>query len=768
MEQLRGVFSFFTGNQFSGRLFSVLIVLVTSVGFLESKHIIGGEVTYECMGPGSGPNTRLFQITMKIYRDCDPGAGGAGFDTPAYFSFYRGTEAANSFYNSVTINNVDITRIVPDTPKCIQNIPFVCVEEGIYRFDVELPVINESYFIVYQRCCRNNSILNIYTPESIGATYSVEITAQAQALCNDSPVFNEFPPLIICKDSPLDFNHSATDADGDQLVYRFCAPENGGGPVLTNPGYTECGGAQPIPPCPPPFDPVPYIQPTYSATNPMGGNPQVVVHPVTGLISGTPIQVGRYVVGVCVDEYRNGDKLSTVRRDFQFNVADCDPTVLVRLDGGDSLIYLDRTYYLKSCGGKEVYINNTSLDPNFINTFEWNFDLQGTPYFNDVDWSPLISFPDTGVYVGKLVLNPGSECSDSAGVVVRIFPGVETDFSYSYDTCVAGPVQFTNLTVGEAGGLKWSWQFGVPNGISTERDPSFIYPVPGNLVVTLEAIDTNYCREVLQKPITYLPAPATVIVRPSSFVGCLPGEITFENLSIPLDSTYQVEWTFGDGASSTGVISPTHTYTSPGVYSVNLSITSPIGCTVSDSFSDLIRVVPSPVADFSYAPSDPTSLEPTVAFMDLSKDADRWFWQFDRYGISNQQNPVFQFPDTGLVRVLLVVTHPEGCKDSISRWMDVSPEVRWFMPNAFTPNGDGSNDVFAGKGSLEGATNFNMTIWNRWGELVFETDNPFEAWTGRAQQTGGLSPAGVYVYLVQFKDPRGQLFEYKGFVTLIR
>ena len=751
------------------RILLIVLTLFAVGSGLEAKHIIGGEVTYECLGPGAGNNTRSFKITMKIYRDCDPTAGGADFDMPAYFSIYRGTENSNTLFKTITLNNVLVTNIIPDTPACIQNVPYVCVQQGIYMFTVDLPEsMTDSYFVVYQRCCRNNSILNIYDPESVGATYSVEITPDAQQLCNDSPVFNDFPPIVICKDSPLRFDHSASDPEGDQLVYRFCAPEMGGGPVLTTPGYTECFGAQPTPPCAPPFDPVPFIQPAYSALNPMGGNPQITINPVTGSITGIPNIIGRFVVGVCVDEYRNGVKLSSVKRDFQFNVADCDQTVLAVIDGGDTLILTNQGYYLSACGAKQLYIENKSLDPNFIDHFEWHFDISGTPYFNDSDWSPTVPFPNPGRYYGDLYLNPGDECADTAKITVDIFPEINANFAYSYDTCVAGPVLFTDQSTGDGVIDEWKWQFGVPNGTSTEVNPEFLYNTPGTHPVRLRVTDQNGCSDILLQPIQYLPAPQYVIIQPSSFVGCVPGEITFENLSVPIDSTYKIEWDMGDGTIIRDVISPTYSYTIPGVYTVSVAITSPIGCYVADTFPNLIRAVPTPHADFSYSPEQPSNIEPLVQFTDMSEGADRWFWQFGRYGTSNQVNPAFSFPDTGLVRVMLVVTHPEGCKDSLVKFIDVRPEIRWYMPNAFTPNGDGDNEGFFGKGFLYGATNFKMAIWNRWGEQVFETTDPYEEWNGRAQQTGGPSPAGVYVYRVTFVGPRGQEFEYKGFATLIR
>lgn len=743
---------------------SLLVLLVFQAN---AKHIIGGEVTYECLGVSGTNNNYL--ITMRIYRDCDPTTGGADFDQPAYFSIFRGTADANVFVMSQNVNIGSISSVIPDTPACIQNVPYVCVQQGIYQFNLTLPVLqNESYFIVYQRCCRNNSILNIYDPESVGATYSVEITPRAQQLCNDSPTYNEFPPVIICKGTPLIFDHSASDPNTDQMVYRFCAPEEGGGPLLTDPAYTSCEGAQPIPPCAPPFDPVPFKQPTYTPTNPMGGNPQITINPVTGVITGIPVIVGRFVVGVCVDEYRNGEKLSTVKRDFQFNVADCDPTVQAIIDGGDTLVLTSTGYYLSACGAKDLYIENKSLDPSFIDNFEWQFDLNGTPYSNSSDWSPIVPFPEPNRYLGKLLLNPGEECADTADIVVDIFPGLTADFSYTYDTCVAGPVTFTDLSTSVADIVTWKWQFGVPNGIADDQNPEYLYQIPGTHPVRLRITDLNKCTHTKIIPIEYLPAPQYIIIQPDSYVGCVPGEITFNNLSVPIDSTYHIVWSFGDGSTVENVISPIHTYNTPGLYDVTVAITSPIGCFVSDSFPGLIRVVPSPEANFTFSPEDPSNIEPMVTFTDLSKDANRWFWQFDRFGTSNQQNPVYTFPDTGLMRIMLVATHPEGCKDSMIQFLDVRPEIRWYMPNAFSPNGDGVNDGFFGKGFLEGVDDFNMTIWNRWGELVFETNDPNEQWNGRAQNTGANSPSGVYVVRVTFTEPRGEKRDIRGFATLIR
>jgi len=744
--------------------------------FMQAMHIIGGEITYECLGEIT-PGVNRFRFTMKIYRDCN--GGGADFDKPAQMAIYRGTLSANTLFEdfcvagqgACNVGTFDDFRVVPDTPECVKDIPNRCVEQGTYVFTKDLPILqNASYFIVYQRCCRNITINNIVAPGSVGATFMVEITPAAQTGCNNSPVFKDFPPVFICNNFALLFDHGAVDADGDQLVYSFCSPLSGGGPLLSPQSVLKsCDGAAPDPPCGPPFDNVPFTVPTFTPTNPMGGNPQVSINSSTGVISGTPNILGQFVVGVCVQEFRNGVLLSTIRRDFQFNVTDCQPAIFADI-ATDSFLQLgSQRYRVKACGTRSVTLNNRSEDQNFVDFFRWEFNFNnGDVFVDSVNWNATVVFPDTGYYEGVLLLNPGSPCSDTAFIFVDVYPPVSTDFAFVYDTCEATPVEFTDLSASVVGLKAWNWSFGVPGGASAQQNPDYQYPIPGNHPVKLRVTDNNICSKDTTKVIEWFPAPPLIILKPSSFIGCIPTEITFTNLSTPIDDSYTIIWDFGDGTIQNGPISPNYTYLNPGIYTVSVAITSPIGCYITDTFPNLIRAVPSPTAGFTYLPDSLLSnFNNTIQFFDQSVGANRWFWQLDRYETTNERNPSYSFPDTGRVCVLQVVTHPEGCKDSISRCFDIQPEVRWFMPNAFTPNGDGSNDDFFGKGYLEGSRNFQMAIWNRWGEMVFETTNPNVGWNGRYMNSAGMSPQGVYVYVVTFTGPRGEPFEFKGFVTLL-
>ena len=734
---------------------------------VNASHIIGGDLSYRCLGYDPVSNSNTYRFTMKIYRNCNQFSMDILSD-PAPVTIYRGNSAPYDSIQNIYVGLMQPTiDIPPDVSNpCLTLPPDICVEQGTYIFEVTLPVIDESYHIIYQRCCRNANISNIMDPSMTGATYSIEVTRAAQRVCNNSPVFNEFPPIVICANEPINFDHSATDLEGDQLVYEFCSPLQGAGVLgAFRPGSpTECEGFRPDPACPPPFVPVNYILPAYSALEPMKGDPIVYIDNATGLIDGVPDILGQFVVGICVKEYRNGELLSLTRRDFQFNVTTCEPLVAARIESDETIG--DQHFLINACGETDVLLKNLSVQRANINQFFWELDILGNKEVYN-DWSPLVTFPDTGIYNGALYLNPNSDCGDTAYVTINVFPDINADFSFTYDTCVAGPVTFTDLSSSEGGPIvDWSWN--MANRITiNEQHPAYQFPDPGDHLVQLRVVDANDCAATENKIINWFPAPALIVVEPSSFIGCEPLDIVLNNLSTPIDDSYTIIWDLGDGNISTD-ISPSFTYEMPGIYSLSVEITSPLGCFVEESWSNWIEVLPNPVADFTFSPERLSNFNSEAMFTDQSIDAVAWYWDFDGLGTSFLQNPVFNFPDTGQQIVSLIVTHPLGCQDTLSKLLDVEPQVRYFLPNAFTPNSDDVNDVFKGAGFFEGLQSFQLQIWNRWGELLFESNDPDSGWNGRKENIGKMLPDGIYVCLVRYQGPRGQLTELKGFATLLK
>jgi len=725
---------------------------------LDGFHIIGGEITYECLGPaGGGLNT--YEFKMYIYRDCMPREEmAADLDPTAFVEIYRGLGAPYTRVASLPVPLGEVIEIDAPEIECLIPPDDLCVQRGFYTWTVDLPVIGENYHVTYQRCCRNSTISNIIDPNGSGATYTMQLRPGAQTSCNNSPTYKEFPPTIVCVNEPVSFDHSALDVDGDSLVYEFVSPLLGGSRDDPQPQAA-----------PPPYSDVIFRQPVFNAQLPLGGGTvadgPIQIDRFTGEITGVPLTQGQFVVGIKVSEYRDGELIGELNRDFQFNVESCESLVIASIAADETIG--EKEYALVSCGQKTITFDNRSTIESQIFSYEWIFPIGEGVNITAAERDATITFPDTGSYAGWMYLNRNSICEDSASINVRILPETIAKYSFDYDTCVVGPVVFTDSSTTEADRIvSYEWDFG---GLGTSEVPSpiFNFPAPSTQPVRLLIRDNNGCTSVANQDVIWQPAPQTIIVQPSAFLGCKPAAINFLNLSAPIDETYTFNWDFGDGNTS-NELSPDHVYENSGVYDVSLEIISPIGCQVDDSFNSLIRVEEGPTADYAFTPTELTSLNSTVQFVDRSQDAVSWFWNFDDEGFSVLEDPIHTFQDTGVQEVRLIVTKANGCQDTIAQLIDVIPIVLFHMPNAFTPNEDGSNEEFLGKGVLDGMTDFRFTIWNRWGEQVFSTTNPNQGWNGRKNNVGKPSPVGSYPYIISFVGPRGEPYKLKGNANLIK
>ncbi len=732
-----------------------------------ARHIVGGEIYYDCLGPGSVSNSRNYRLTMKIYRDC--AGNGAEFDNPAEIGIYSYINGVYAFVRQINIEHGNVTNLEAVENPCLILPPNVCVEETSYIISLtNLPIIAGSYIASWQRCCRNNTINNILAPNNTGATYTIEITEEAQRTCNSGPRFDEFPPIGICVNDPFNFDHSATDAEGDEIVYEFCAPLKGGGPLGVNdPNQQDlCEGITPDPRnCLPPYVDVVFNAPNYSSLNPLGISSLMTINPVTGFITAVPKLTGQFVVGICVKEYRNGILLSVLRRDFQFNVVNCQSAVAANIQS-DAIVN-GKEYILNSCGNNTITFINDSEIEEFIQTYRWSFDINGSPQ-QAFTRDATFTFPGTGNYKGMMIINEGQQCGDTAFISLNVFPSIDADFEFEYDTCFGGPVSFRDMSSTDAQNITdWDWDFGDQEA-SLVRNPNHLYQIPGLHPVGLIATDNNDCRDTVFKDVSYFPVPPLVVIKPTRFIACVPESISFTNLSIPIDETYDIQWDFGDGNTGDD-ISPTHEYKEEGVYTIKVEITSPIGCYISETFPNLITMEPSPTADFNMTPEVINSLNTTASFTDLSSGgATGWFWTFGNEGRSFIQNPTYTFRDTGMADIMQVVFHPNGCTDTLIKTIDIEPIVQFFLPNAFTPNYDGKNEDYKPGGLSLGVTYYSLKIWSRWGEELFSTSDPETGWNGQKNNSGQEMPVGVYLCVLVYHDARNRVKELREFVTLIR
>lgn len=753
------------------KLICISMILNIVPNSLKALHIIGGEVTYTCKGMDIAKKNVTYEVVFTMYRDSK--SNGAQLDGLADFGIYKKSTDGTRWIYFTTVNNIRV-REIEDVSIVLSNpciiIPLnVGVQKGTYTFEVTLPIIDQSYYISYQRCCRNTTILNLRNPGDAGAAFTCEITSEGQQACNSSPKFNDFPPVVICANKSIDFDHSAVDIDGDSLVYSFCAPLTAGGKEGSDGSgnSNSCFGVTPAPNnCPPPYDEVTFFTPNYSFDNPMGGNPRVQIDSKTGLISGVPTLLGQYVVGVCVQEYRDGKLIGYLKRDFQFNVTSCEDAVKADIK---ATLENGIEYNVISCGNTELNFVNESTDTRFIKQYYWEFDIKGNKEIYNTR-NVKVNFPGLGTYKATMILNKdiegAEECRDTANIVVNIYPSISADFNYVYDTCVAGPIEFADASFSGAGPiLKWDWDFKLSD--SQQKNPLFEFENPGDHPVKLIVTDGNNCKDTITKIVNYNPVPSLIVVEPNTFIGCQPATIYFNNLSNPIDDTYDFYWDFGDGGTGSD-LSPTHIFNDVGTFDIQLKLVSPIGCITEKIWRNFIKIVESPVAGFSYTPEDPNLYNNTVQFNDASSGAEYVYWKFDDLDNSFLRNPQYTFRDTGIYEILQVVSHTSGCSDTARALIDIDPLVTLFMPNAFTPDNDGLNDIYLPVGNFIGIKDYTMEIYNRWGERIFESTDVTQGWNGSRDNSGIAAPAGVYVYVVHYIDGFDEPKQEKGHVTLLR
>ena len=236
-----------------------------------------------------------------------------------------------------------------------------------------------------------------------------------------------------------------------------------------------------------------------------------------------------------------------------------------------------------------------------------------------------------------------------------------------------------------------------------------------------------------------------------------------------------VFWDFGDGNMAFGVAQIEHYYQEAGLYlqSVEFALTNSFGCTSAFSDSATILIHPKPISNFSYQPLDIKAGLP-VYFNDLSsEDVDQWDWKFTGSNFnfdSNLEMPVVTFPEGETsYQIHHIVGNSFGCFDSTTVEVDVQSDALIYIPNSFSPNGDGLNDIFLPRLSFVRNDGYHLTIWDRWGQVVFESNDLNIGWDGRCnKQNGYYQKSEIYNYQLKFKSQQGILKVQRGTVTLIR
>ena len=721
-------------------LFITLFLLTFSS---KATHLVGGEISYECVGSGTNGNT--YQIRLTIYRDCSP--GNTDFDMQAPMTIYGGPNQ-NTVVQTVMVARGPIVGIpaVVNNP-CLQTPPNVCTEKATYTTNVTLQPATHGYTITYQRCCRNNTISNVANSGTWGSSYYIKIPPQ-DSVCNSSCAFISDPPIVMCKDDSLNINFAVLELDGDSVFYSLCQPLHGG----------SQNSPAPNPPSAPPYTPVPFLFP-YSTGYPLPTSPTVAINSSTGVLTGTPTGVGQYVFAVCAEEYdSNGVLLSTLRRDYQFNVMVCQSNVVSNPTPQD---FQPNTI----CNGTTV----TFLDSSYNGTnYLWLFNDPNNPGASATGQNPTYTYGDTGTYTIQLILNPGYPCTDTAEVTYELYNPVNPAFSFTGPVCFdENLITFQNQS-SNGGNAVANWDFGLDASIPTFtgwNPPPIVFSTWGDHYVSL-TIEENGCEDTFLDTIRIYRRPETN-VSVENQIGCAPFTVAFWDSTIT-DGQVIYNWDFGDGVLSNDS-NAVYTYANPGTYDLNLTIYFIEGCTdtITVSYADFITVYPSPTSSFVADPTNATIYTSNIEITDLAADPtdDILTNMGDGSIYYNQAQFNHSYTDTGWFEVEHVVINTFDCPDTSKATIRINPETLIFVPNAFTPDGDGKNEIFFA--TAVGIKEFSFKIFNRWGEVLFETTDPSTGWDGM-HPNGKEAIQGVYTWTVFAKGQNDKLIEKRGHLSLLR
>jgi gliding motility-associated-like protein len=419
-----------------------------------------------------------------------------------------------------------------------------------------------------------------------------------------------------------------------------------------------------------------------------------------------------------------------------------------------------------STGCVPLTVQFTDIIANGV-TYEWDFG-DGT--------GGITTRPDTahtytavGNYRARLISVDPNSCNlrDTVYKTIRVrsdratlaFTGIKqppcTNLSYLFtNNSVPAPGKSFSAT-------SFQWDFGDNSPLVTAGTAPQLktYAGPGNYNVKLILTDTNFCNA---------PDTVTKLFRVAPFVrasfevpnGCAPYQAQFNNTSL---AGISFQWSFGDAGATSTDMNPSYLYSQPGNYNVVLIANDSNTCNKTDTFRFTLKVLPAPTAAFTYAPQPVQENTPTQ-FTNQSLGAVKYEWDFGDGENSDQANPLHQFNSTDTFDVCLVALNEVGCADTFCLRVPALVAPLLDVPNALTPNGDGRNDKVFVRGF--GIKTIVWRIYNRFGQMVFQTNNRNEGWDGKYK--GVVQPMDAYAYTLEVETSEGKKVRKQGDITLIR
>ena len=641
---------------------SFFLLLFTVVNLVSNAtHIVGGDMTYQHI------SNLQYRVTLHLYIDCVNGNPGAvTSDLEANISYFDAKT-----YNLITNDSIDVlTRVnVQEVNyKCLKSQPNACVEQFTFSYIKEINPGRNGVIIAFQRCCRNYSITNILTPEDVGATFFIVVPPTDIVDQNSSATFKNLPPNFLCKDIPLVFDHSATDADGDSLVYSLMLPYVGADPMTP----------RPIPANKPPFASV-IMSGSYNVANMMNGSVLLQINSNSGLLRVTPSQLGQYVFAVRVEEYRGGIKINEGFRDYQLNVIDCIIDVAANFTSQDSICKYDVLFQNHSIGDSLSYVwdfgeSNTVLDVSTKQDGKWSYSNQGT-------------------YIIKLIAS-SVNCSDTFFREINIRDPKEIRALFDVNPKIGCDSLTVSLMDNSEHDCSYRWNMGDGTVQLQNSDiKKYTYQNPGSFIISLNIEDTNQCYKLIDSSLIVEVFPTKkneVDFELTYNGGCLSdGEVGINTLK---NNAGNYVWIISDGTVWQNRTEEVFTFSTKGHHMLTLRTEDTGRCVINDTSS---------------------------------------------------------------VEIYIKSTKP--------------PLESVKLYNVFTPNEDSFNNCFTIDLGNTDCVTLSFVIYNRWGELVFDSRDGMDCWNGKDNRSNKDLPEGEYFGIYKLSiEGQQEVYTLSNVISLLR
>lgn len=420
-----------------------------------------------------------------------------------------------------------------------------------------------------------------------------------------------------------------------------------------------------------------------------------------------------------------------------------EPPLLMATASNDTLI----------CPGTPASLSVAATGGTGTYNYQWNPGMMNTA---SISVSPVADQLYTCVI------------SDNNGCTIQETIMVTTEVMDPDDVqAVAFPAE---ICLGDSSVLVGSYSGTDPSVVLTWQQCSSCSPTiavsPG--ATTIYYLDAeNYCGQVITASVTVIVnLPPVVSLNPDSGELCPHESISFVNNGTN-NSSWTYLWDFGDGNQSSQM-NPVYSYSEPGIYTIGLTVTDNNGCTTEVDNATSVTVNPQADADFSVSSTVVSILDPEITFSNNSFDAETYLWDFGDGTSSPVVNPVHNYTEYGYYLVELWANNMYNCPDSAQLHIEVKPSFDIYIPNAFTPDGDNTNDYFVvqGYGLLE--EGFTLEIYNRWGEVIHHSTDLHGAWDGTYKGGTEIVQDGVYTWVVKFRDLTNQRHSVNGHVSILK